>query len=122
MIELLDFRQEMYVNISVAAFCIISIRIALKDCLIFNALLDEVIEEIQKEKSIHIGIATETEERLFIPVIKNADKKSIIAIHKEMKELMKNARENKLTLKEIQGSTFTISNVGPMGSIGATPI
>lgn len=122
MTELLEFRKEMDVDVSVAAFFIKAITIALKDFPIFNAKLDEENGEIQLEKSIHIGIATDTEEGLLVPVIKNADKKSIIAIHKEMKELMKNARENKLTLKEIQGSTFTISNVGPMGSIGATPI
>src|SRR5699024_11299910 len=53
---------------------------------------------------------------------KKTDKKYIITIHKTMKEIMKNSRENKLTLKEIQGNSFSISNFGTMGSIGATPI
>lgn len=124
MTELLDFIKEIKpdANVSVAAFFIKVLTIALKEYPIFNAKLDEEREEIRLEKSVHMGIATDTEEGLIVPVIKNADKKSILQIHKEMKELMKKANENKLSLKEMTGSTFTISNVGPMGSIGATPI
>src|SRR5699024_11352341 len=102
----------MDVDVSVAAFFIKAITIALKDFPIFNAKLDEENGEIQLVKSIHIGIATDTEEGLLVPVIKNADKKSIIAIHKEMKEIMKNARENKLTMIYKQRNKITISNVG----------
>lgn len=124
MTELLQFRKEIkpHADVSVAAFFIKALTIALREHPIFNAKLDEKKEEIRLEKGVHMGIATDTEEGLIVPVVKNADNKSIRIINKEMKELMKKARENRLTPKEMTGSTFTISNVGPMGSIGATPI
>ncbi|BAC14831.1 dihydrolipoamide acetyltransferase family protein [Oceanobacillus iheyensis] len=124
MTELLEFRKEIKsdADISVAAFFIKALTIALKEYPIFNAKLHEEKEEIRLEKGIHMGIATDTEEGLIVPVIQSADIKSIRTIHREMKELMKKAKENTLSLKEMTGSTFTISNVGPMGSIGATPI
>ena len=56
------------------------------------------------------------------PVIKHVEAKSLLDIHQEMKRLIKKAQENKLTRDEMTGSTFTISNVGPLGSTGATPI
>src|SRR5699024_734134 len=98
MTELLEFRKEMDVDVSVAAFFIKAITIALKDFPLFNAKLDEENGEIQLEKSIHIGIATDTEEGLYLSVIKNANKISMSSIHKEMNELMKNEQKNKLTL------------------------
>ncbi|WHY80770.1 dihydrolipoamide acetyltransferase family protein [Siminovitchia fortis] len=125
MTELLDFRKELKAmdeNISVAAFFIKALAIALKEYPVFNAKLDEENEVIRLEKSVHMGIAADAEEGLIVPVVRDADKKSLRAIHQEMKELTQKAKENKLTVKEITGSTFTISNVGPMGSIGATPI
>ncbi|RST72820.1 2-oxo acid dehydrogenase subunit E2 [Siminovitchia acidinfaciens] len=125
MTELLNFRKElkyMDENISVAAFFIKALAISLKEYRVFNAKLDEENEVIRLEKSVHMGIAADAEEGLIVPVIRDADKKSLRTIHQEMKELTQKAKENKLTVREITGSTFTISNVGPMGSIGATPI
>ncbi|VEF49283.1 pyruvate dehydrogenase E2 [Bacillus freudenreichii] len=125
MTELLYFRKELKAmdeNISVAAFFIKALAISLKEYRVFNAKLDEENEVIRLEKSVHMGIAADAEEGLIVPVIRDADKKSLRTIHQEMKELTQKAKENKLTVREITGSTFTISNVGPMGSIGATPI
>lgn len=124
MTELLELKEALKpdVNISVAAFFIKALTIAIRDYPIFNAKLDEEKEEICLYKNVHMGMATDTKEGLIVPVIKNADNKSILEIHREMKGLTQKARENELKLQEISGSTFTISNVGPMGSIGATPI
>ncbi|MFL0363756.1 dihydrolipoamide acetyltransferase family protein [Pseudobacillus sp. 179-B 2D1 NHS] len=125
MTALLNYRKKLKaldVNISVVAFFIKALAISLKEYPIFNAKLDEGKEVIKLEKEVHIGLATNTEEGLIVPVLRNAEKKSLRAIHAEMKDLTKKAQENKLTVKEMTGSTFTISNVGPMGSIGATPI
>lgn len=125
MTALLNYRKKLKaldVNISVVAFFIKALAISLKEYPIFNAKLDEGKEVIKLEKEVHIGLATDTEEGLIVPVLRNAEKKSLRAIHAEMKDLTKKAQENKLTVKEMTGSTFTISNVGPMGSIGATPI
>ncbi|MFD1705377.1 dihydrolipoamide acetyltransferase family protein [Siminovitchia sediminis] len=125
MTDLIQFRKELHEmdeHISVAAFFVKALAIALKEYPVFNAELDEENEVIRLEKAVHMGIAADTEEGLIVPVVRDVDKKSLRAIHQEMKELTQKAKENKLTIREITGSTFTISNVGPMGSIGATPI
>lgn len=110
-------------NISASAFFVKALSIALKDFPIFNARVDEEKEQIIFIHEHHIGIATDTEEGLIVPVVKNVENKSLKAIHSEMKEFTLKARENKLAPKDVTGGTFTISNVGPMGgSIGATPI
>lgn len=123
--ELLELKQEFKANgyhVSIAAFFIKALVIALKEYPVFNAKLDEEKQEVKLERQYHIGIATDTDEGLIVPVIRDVDKKTLRMIHDEMKELTRKAKENKLTVKEITGSTFTISNVGPLGSIGATPI
>ena len=124
MTELLAFRQELKpeASISVAAFFIKALAIALNDYPIFNSELDEENGRILLKDSVHMGIATDTTEGLIVPVIRNAEGKSLSDIHKEMKSLTAKAMENNITGKEVTGSTFTISNVGPLGSIGATPI
>lgn len=125
MTNLLNYRKELKeldVSISVAAFFIKALSISLKKYRVFNAKLDEDKGIIKLEQAIHMGLATDTEEGLIVPVLRNVEKKSLRHIHDEMKQLTKKAQENKLALHEMTGSTFTISNVGPLGSIGATPI
>jgi 2-oxoisovalerate dehydrogenase E2 component (dihydrolipoyl transacylase) len=124
--ELIRFREELKqknLHISATAFFIKALSLALKQFPIFNAKLDEEREVIHLQQEHHIGIAVDTEDGLIVPVIKHVENKSLRAIHEEAKRLTKKAQENKLTLQEMTGSTFTISNVGPLGgSIGATPI
>jgi 2-oxoisovalerate dehydrogenase E2 component (dihydrolipoyl transacylase) len=125
MTELLQYRKELKgleVNISVSAFFLKALALALKDFPVFNAKLDEENECIKLEKVYNLGIATDSEEGLIVPVVHNVDKKSLKQLHAEVKELTKKAQENKLTMENLTGGTFTISNVGPLGSIGATPI
>lgn len=109
-------------NVSIAAFFIKAIALALKEFPIFNARLDEEKGIIRLEKAVNIGLATDTEEGLIVPVIKNVQSKSIVDIHRDMKDLIQKAKENRLRHADMSGSTFTISNVGPLGSTGATPI
>ncbi|MGM0846127.1 MAG: dihydrolipoamide acetyltransferase family protein [Bacillota bacterium] len=110
-------------NISASAFFVKALSIALKEFPIFNARVDEEREQITFIKEHNIGAATDTEEGLIVPVVKNVESKSLKTIHTEMKAYTLKARENKLVAKDVTGGTFTISNVGPMGgSIGATPI
>ncbi|OZM58187.1 dihydrolipoyllysine acetyltransferase [Lottiidibacillus patelloidae] len=125
MTELMDYRKELKeidVSISVAAFFLKALAIALKDFPVFNAKLDEENEQIKLEKVYNIGIATDSDEGLIVPVVHHVDKKSLKQIHAEIKTLTKKAQENKLTMDNLTGGTFTVSNVGPLGSIGATPI
>ncbi|MFE8694990.1 dihydrolipoamide acetyltransferase family protein [Cytobacillus sp. FJAT-53684] len=124
--DLIQFRNELKKrneNISATAFFLKALSICLKEFPIFNARLDEENEVIHLKHEHHLGIAVDTEDGLIVPVMRNVEKKSIRSIHAEMKQLTEKALENQLTLKDISGGTFTISNVGPLGgSIGATPI
>jgi 2-oxoisovalerate dehydrogenase E2 component (dihydrolipoyl transacylase) len=123
LVELRSQLKRVDTNISASAFFVKALSIALKEFPVFNSRVDEEKEQITFIKEHHIGIATDTEEGLIVPVVKNVEKKSLKAIHSEMKEYTLKARENKLSSREVTGGTFTISNVGPMGgSIGATPI
>ncbi|GAA0465865.1 dihydrolipoamide acetyltransferase family protein [Alkalibacillus silvisoli] len=109
-------------NISVSAFLLKALVMALKDFPIFNAQLDEENEQIILKKNYHIGLATDTDEGLVVPVLHNANQKSLRQIHQEIKSINNKAQNGGLQPRELQGSTFTMSNVGPLGSTGATPI
>ncbi|AZB44724.1 2-oxo acid dehydrogenase subunit E2 [Bacillus sp. FJAT-42376] len=125
MTELMSFRKELKEAgrpVSAAAFFIKAAAIALKDFPVFNARLDEEKEVIILESRYNIGLAVDSPEGLIVPVLHHAESKSILQIHREMKELNEKARENRLSRSELTGGTFTISNVGPLGSMGATPV
>lgn len=125
MTNLFKMREELKASgesIGVAAFLIKALVISLKDFPIFNAELDEENSRILLKKNYHIGLATNTESGLIVPVLHDADKKSIKDIHNEIKGLTERAIAGKLQPFEMQNSTFTVSNVGPLGSTGATPI
>lgn len=108
--------------VSIPAFLLKALAISLKEFPIFNAELDEEKSRILLKKNYHIGIATNTENGLIVPVVHHVDKKTIKEINREVKELTKRAIAGKLQPFELQNSTFTVSNVGPLGSTGATPI
>lgn len=124
--ELMNIREQLKeeaITISANAFFLKAISLTLKEFPIFNAVLDEENEIIRLLEEHHLGIATDTEDGLIVPVVRNVEKKNLKQLHTEMKELTKKSLENKLTIQEVSGGTFTISNVGPLGgSIGATPI
>ncbi|MBJ04720.1 MAG: diapophytoene dehydrogenase [Flavobacteriales bacterium] len=80
-------------------------------------------ENIIKHKKIHLGMATALKNgNLIVPVIRNAQEKNILGLTKEVNDLAKRARLNKLNPDEIAGGTFTVTNVGSFGSIMGTPI
>ncbi|RPF53909.1 dihydrolipoamide acetyltransferase family protein [Aquisalibacillus elongatus] len=110
------------ISISIPAFFIKALTYALKDYPVFNAELDEENEKILLKKDYHIGLATDTENGLIVPVLKHADQKTLQTLHHEVKQLNEKTKAGELDLKDAQGSTFTVSNVGPLGSTGATPI
>ncbi len=87
-----------------------------------NATLDETREEIILKKYYNIGCAVDTPDGLLVPVIKGADEKSILDIAKEMQTLADVARARTIDLGDLKGGTFTITNVGSLGGIFATPI
>ncbi|WP_201714822.1 dihydrolipoamide acetyltransferase family protein [Rossellomorea arthrocnemi] len=111
------------VSISMGVYFIKALSVCLKEFPIFNARLHEEEECVELQAHHNIGIAVDTEEGLIVPVIKQVEGKTMREIQAEMKDLTVKALDGKLTMKEVKGGTFTVSNVGPLnGSIGATPI
>jgi pyruvate dehydrogenase E2 component (dihydrolipoamide acetyltransferase) len=110
------------VKLTYLPFIIKSLIPALKQYPYLNATLDEENAEIVLKKYYNIGIATDTENGLVVPVIKDAEHKSITQLASELGSLGEKARTGQLALDEIQGGTFTITNVGGIGGVFATPI
>jgi pyruvate dehydrogenase E2 component (dihydrolipoamide acetyltransferase) len=88
----------------------------------FNASIDMEKEEIVYKQYIHIGVAADTDRGLLVPVIRDVDKKNIVELAVELSQLSKKAREKKITTAEMEGGTFTITNLGGIGGVGFTPI
>jgi len=88
----------------------------------FNSSIDMEKKEVIYKKYINIGLAVDTEYGLLVPVIKNADKKNLIDISVELNTLAEKARIKKLSLEEMQGGCFTITNLGGIGGTYFTPI
>ena len=94
---------------------------ALKKYPMLNASVDE--NKIYIKKNINIGIATAlTNGNLIVPVIKEADKKNLMGLAKEVNDIVSRARQNQLTPSEVKGGTFTITNLGNFESLAGTPI
>jgi len=110
------------IKLTYMPFIIKALIPALKQFPYLNSTLDDEKEEIVLKKYYNLGIATDTEQGLLVPVIRNADHKSITQLAEEISRLSEKAREGQLTLDEVQGGTFTITNVGSVGGLFATPI
>ncbi len=89
---------------------------------IFNSSLDEASGELVFKQYIHIGIAVDTEAGLIVPVLRGADKKSVLQISQDLAALADKTRQRKLSADELQGGTFTVSNQGGIGGGHFTPI
>jgi pyruvate dehydrogenase E2 component (dihydrolipoyllysine-residue acetyltransferase) len=125
--ELEDFRirlnkeiEKSGVRISMLAFMIKAAVASLRKFPEFNASLDG--ENLILKKYFHIGFAADTPQGLVVPVVRDADKKSVTEIAKEMGDLAKLARDGKLKPDHMQGGTFTISSLGGIGGTYFTPI
>lgn len=88
----------------------------------FNASIDDAAQEIVYKKYFNLGFAADTPNGLLVPVIKNADQKTILQLSKEIMDLAKRARDGKLALDEMKGATITVTNIGSVGGQYATPI
>lgn len=110
------------VKVTMLAFLIKASVAALKKFPEFNSSLEPGGENLILKKYFHIGFAADTPNGLVVPVIKNADQKSIIDIGREMSELAGKAREGKLSPAEMSGGCFSISSLGGIGGSYFTPI
>jgi pyruvate dehydrogenase E2 component (dihydrolipoamide acetyltransferase) len=99
---------------------------ALVPCLrtypLLNAVLDEEAGQIRLRKRYHIGIAVASEEGLVVPVLRDADRLSVLEIASELRRLSDAARDRSVAPDDLKGSTFTITSLGPLGGLLATPI
>ena len=108
--------------LTVTALAIKIVAAALKAFPKFNVSIDMAAEEIVFKKYINIGVAVDTDHGLLVPVVRDADTKSLLQISSEVSELAAKARARKLTLDEMQGATFSISNLGGIGGTSFTPL
>jgi pyruvate dehydrogenase E2 component (dihydrolipoamide acetyltransferase) len=109
-------------RLTLTSFALKIVANTLKKFPLFNSSLDEAANEIILKEYVHIGLAVDTEAGLLVPVIRNADKKSILELSKDVASFAEKARDRKVSLEEMQGGTFTISNQGGIGGAHFTPV
>jgi pyruvate dehydrogenase E2 component (dihydrolipoamide acetyltransferase) len=109
-------------RLTLTSFALKAVANTLKKFPIFNSSLDEAVNELVFKQYIHIGLAVDTEQGLLVPVVRDADKKDLLQLSKDVQELAEKARARKVSLEEMKGGTFTISNQGGIGGAHFTPI
>lgn len=113
---------EKGIHLTFMPFFIKAVQHALTEHPLLNASVDEEREEIIIKRYYNFGIAVDTPDGLMVPVIRDVDKKSVLELAREIQELSQKARERKIRIEEMKGSTFTITNYGHFGGTFATPI
>jgi pyruvate dehydrogenase E2 component (dihydrolipoamide acetyltransferase) len=109
-------------HLTLTAFALLAVVPVLKKYPVFNSSIDEAAGTIVTKQYVHIGIAVDTEQGLIVPVLRDVDRKSMLEIATELNQLAERTRQRKVTLDEMQGGSFTISNQGGIGSGHFTPI
>jgi len=109
-------------RLTMTAFAIKAVVSALQKYPQFNSSLDEAKGEIVFKQYFNIGIAVATERGLIVPVIPNADQKSIMQIAAELADIAEKTRAGKIELDRLQGGTFTITNIGAIGGTSMVPM
>lgn len=127
--ELVHFRESMKeiaekagTKVTYLPFVMKAMIATIREFPAFNASIDDNAQEIVYKKYFNLGFAADTPNGLLVPVVKQADNKSILDISKEIIDLSKRARDGKLKPDEMKGATITITNIGSVGGTYATPI
>ncbi len=115
-----DFKNRFEIKLGFMSFFVKACIVGLKNFPAINAEIDN--EEIVYKNYYNISFAVGTDKGLVVPVLKNADELSFADIEKNIKSISEKARDGKLTVEDLQGGTFTISNGGVYGSMLSTPI
>jgi pyruvate dehydrogenase E2 component (dihydrolipoamide acetyltransferase)/2-oxoisovalerate dehydrogenase E2 component (dihydrolipoyl transacylase) len=110
------------VKLTYLAFAVKAVAAALKDVPIVNATLDDAAGEIVLHDHYHIGIAVAAPSGLIVPVIRDADRKDLTQIAREIDRLSAEARAGKSRLEDLRGGTFTITSIGNIGGLFSTPV
>jgi pyruvate dehydrogenase E2 component (dihydrolipoamide acetyltransferase) len=114
--------EALGVKLSFLPLIVKAVVAALKKHPMLNATLDDDKNEIVLHHYYNVGIAAATESGLIVPVVRNADRRSLVDIAREIDRLAEDARAGKSKLEDVQGSTFTITSLGTQGGLFATPI
>ncbi len=109
-------------RLTLTSFALKAVANTLKKFPVFNSSLDEVTNELVLKGYYHIGLAVDTEQGLLVPVIRDVDKKDLLQLSKDVQELAEKARTRKVSLEEMKGGSFSISNQGGIGGAHFTPI
>jgi pyruvate/2-oxoglutarate dehydrogenase complex dihydrolipoamide acyltransferase (E2) component len=117
-----EIGEREWVRITVLPFLMKAVAGALRQHPALNASLDEDREEIVRKRKIDIGMAVDAEDGLVVPVVRDADAKTIVELAREIERLSEAAREGSLALGEMTGGTFTISSVGSIGGLFSYPV
>ncbi|MCE4602515.1 MAG: 2-oxo acid dehydrogenase subunit E2 [Desulfurococcales archaeon] len=120
--KLKPLAEEKGVKLTVLPFIMKAVVKAIREYPLMNSSLDEERGEIVVRKTVNLGFAVDTPHGLMVPVIKNADSKGLFQLAREVRELAARAREAKLGLDEVRGSTFSISNYGSIGGVLGIPV
>ncbi|KUO94869.1 dihydrolipoamide acetyltransferase family protein [Ferroacidibacillus organovorans] len=120
--ELKPLAQERGTKITYLPFIVKALISAVRRYPALNATLDEERQELVLKKEYHIGIATDTERGLLVPVVRHADQKNMWTIAQEISDLAARGRAGKLGPNEMKGSTISITNIGSAGGLFFTPI
>ena len=110
------------INITYLPFIIKAAAAAMKEFPTMNSSLDEVSNELVIKHHYNFGVATDTDNGLIVPVIKSVDQKSIPHLAYEIQELARKSREGSLSVEDLTGGTFTLTNAGNIGGLFATPV
>lgn len=117
-----DILAEEDVNLTYLPFIAKAVIVALKRFPEFNSELDEEKKELILKHFYNIGIATDTDRGLMVPVVKDLDKLSVVEIAKAIENVTTKAKDNKISLNDLRGGTFTITNYGSIGGHFGIPI
>jgi len=110
------------VNITYLPFIMKAIVQAMREFPAMNSSLDEVTNELVIKNYYNFGIATDTDNGLVVPVVRDVDRKSVGELARDIQELAARTRDGKVTVEDLTGGTFTITNAGNIGGLFATPV
>ncbi|MGN1401868.1 MAG: dihydrolipoamide acetyltransferase family protein [Bacillus sp. (in: firmicutes)] len=117
-----EIAAEKGIKLTFLPYVVKALTSALREYPALNTSIDDATSEIIQKHYYNIGIAADTEKGLLVPVVKNADRKSVFAISNEINELAGKARDGKLAPNEMKGASCTISNIGSAGGQWFTPV
>jgi len=120
--RLMEMSERKKVRLTYLPFVIKAVVAALKEYPILNSSLDDERQEIVIKKYCNVGVATATDQGLVVPVIKDADKKDIWQLAKEIEQHAEEARSGKLKLEDVTGGTITITSLGAQAGVIASPV